>query len=93
MRALTNKELTEALRDPWAFCLSEIRRRQLTSAYLSTVTGASRSGLRTLYRGGDSRPNYTAVLMPVLNYLLDTRSTKPVELPAHKNRGSLPAAA
>jgi len=89
MRQMKNKELLVALRSPWDWCLIEIKRRQLTSAYMSESTGVSRSTMRSLYNGRSTDPSYPH-LTKILAFLLDTRGHKPVELPTHQNRGKLP---
>jgi len=89
MKPMTNKELNEALADPWAWCLLEIHRRHLSSAHLSTVTNVNRSTMRALYNGRSAGPGYD-VLVKIVQYLMDTRSQAPMPAPDNRNSGLLP---
>ena len=90
MKKMSFTESLEALRDPWAWCLGEIRRRNLTSRELGEAIDAPRSTLRQLYSGKVAYPNYP-LLMRIVSYLMGSRNAKVSALDEH-NPGAMPVA-
>ncbi len=89
MKPMTNAEYNTALSDPWAWCLSEIHRRNLPSATVAIGSGINRSTIRALYNGRSGMPEYVKLTM-ILKYLIDTRGEAPMAPPSGKNSGLLP---
>ena len=82
MRKLTFYETTQALQDPWAWCLQEIIRRNMGSRELAEAIGVPRTSLRQLYNRSVPYPSYP-LLRKVITYLLLTRNAKVSPTPQH----------